>query len=62
MAALTRAEGEIEMENRQSYMMLFCALLLVRNSKATLAESLKLVPLAGSARDLAGELAGNAAR
>jgi hypothetical protein len=44
-------------EDRESYMMLFCALLLVRSSKATLAESMKLVPLSGSARHLAGELA-----
>jgi hypothetical protein len=44
-------------EERQSYMMLFCALLLVRNSKATLEESVKLVPLVGSAKNLAGELA-----
>jgi hypothetical protein len=45
------------MEERQAYMMLFCALLLVRNSKATLEESLKMVPLAGSAKYLAGKLA-----
>jgi hypothetical protein len=44
-------------EDRQSYMMLFCALLLVRSSKATLEESMKLVPLVGSAKHLAGELA-----
>ena len=44
-------------EERQSYVMLFCALLLVRNSKATVEQSLKLVPLTGSAKHLAGELA-----
>jgi hypothetical protein len=44
-------------EERVSYIMLFCALMLVRNSKATLEESMKLVPLEGSARQLAGELA-----
>jgi hypothetical protein len=44
---------------RQAYMMLFCALLLVRNSKATLEQSVKLVPLTGSAKSLAGELARN---
>jgi hypothetical protein len=43
-------------EDRVSYVMLFCALLLVRNSKATLEESLRLVPLEGNAKDLAGEL------
>ena len=44
-------------EDRVSYVMLFCALLLVRNSKATLQESMRIVPLVGSAKDLAGELA-----
>jgi hypothetical protein len=48
-------------EERQSYMMLFCALLLVRNSKATLEESMKLVPLVGSAKNLAGELVAQSA-
>ena len=43
-------------EERESYVMMFCALLLVRNSKATLEESMKLVPLTGSAKHLAGEL------
>lgn len=46
-------------DERQSYVMLFCALLLVKNSKATLEESMKIVPLTGSARHLAGELAGH---
>ena len=44
-------------EERVSYMMLFCALMLVRNSKATLEQSLNIVPLVGRARSLAGELA-----
>ena len=44
-------------EDRQSYFMLFCALLLVRNSKASLEQSMNLVPLTGSAKHLAGELA-----
>jgi hypothetical protein len=44
-------------EERQSYVMLFCALLLVRNSKATMEQSMNLVPLTGSAKHLAGELA-----
>lgn len=44
-------------EDRMSYVMLFCALMLVRNSKATLSESMQVVPLAGSAKELAGELA-----
>ncbi len=44
-------------EERVSYMMLFCALLLVKNSRATLEQSLQVVPLAGRAKSLAGELA-----
>jgi len=47
-------------EDRVSYVMLFCALLLVRNSKATLEESMRIVPLVGSAKDLASELAARA--
>ena len=47
-------------DDRNSYVMLFCALLLVRNAKATLEESIRIVPLKGSARHLAGELAGHA--
>ena len=43
-------------EERVSYMMLFCALILVRNSKATLEQSMQIVPLVGRARHLAGEL------
>ena len=43
-------------EDRESYVMLFCALLLVRNAKATFEESVKIVPLVGSAKHLAGEL------
>ena len=39
-----------------SYMMLFCSMLLVREGKATLEQTLRLVPLGGGARDLAGRL------
>ena len=45
-------------EERQSYLMLFCALMLVKNSKASLEQSMELVPLTGSAKHLAGKLAG----
>jgi len=38
--------------------MLFCALLLVRNSQATVEQSMNLVPLIGGAKRLAGEIAG----
>ena len=39
-----------------SYIMLFCALMLVKNSTATLEQSLSIVPLAGQAKSLTGEL------
>ncbi len=39
-----------------SYIMLFCALMLVKNSKATMEQSLSIVPLAGPVKSLAGEL------
>ena len=47
-------------EERDSYLLLFCALLLVRNSRATLKETVQAVPLQGKARSLAGELLGAA--
>ena len=40
-----------------SYMMLFCALLMVRNARAGLEQSLALLPVAGPAKDLAERLA-----
>ena len=39
-----------------SYLMMFCALLLVRNAKASLEESLAVVPLGGNAKSLASYL------
>jgi len=48
-------EGQMEKE-QVSYIMLFCALMLVKNSKATLEQSMTVVPLAGKAKCLAGEL------
>jgi len=44
-------------DDRLSYVMLFCALMMVRNSQATVAQSLEVVPLNGSAKRLAGEIA-----
>ena len=44
-------------DDRLSYVMLFCALLMVRNSQATVAQSLEVVPLNGPAKRLAGEIA-----
>ena len=43
-------------EDRVSYVMLFCALLLVKNSRASLEQSLALVPLSGGAKHLVGEI------
>ena len=45
-------------EDRYSYLLMFCALLMVRNSRASLAESLELIPLSPRVSDLAGELTG----
>lgn len=44
------------MGDRHSFLLVFCALLLVRSSKATLEQSLQVVPLAGKARSLAESL------
>lgn len=43
-------------DEQVSYIMLFCALMLVKNSKATMEQSLSIVPLAGQAKSLTGEL------
>jgi len=43
-------------EDRVSYVMLFCALMLVKNSRASLEESVALVPLSGGAKHLVGEM------
>ena len=39
-----------------SYMMLFCSMMLVRNARASLQESMTLLPLAGPAKELAEHL------
>jgi hypothetical protein len=39
-----------------SYMMLFCALMLVNSSKATVNQAVRLVPLAGNAKLLAQQM------
>ena len=43
-------------DEQVSYIMLFCALMLVKSSKATMEQSLAIVPLAGKAEFLAMEL------
>jgi hypothetical protein len=45
-------------EDRYSYLMMFCALMMVRNSRATLAETMDMIPLSARVSDLAGELTG----
>ena len=41
-------------QEQVSYIMLFCALMLVKNSRATMEQSVTVVPLAGRAKSLAG--------
>jgi len=52
-------EQESPMKSQQekfSNMMLFCALMMVRNASATLQQSMNLVPLTGSSKHLADKL------
>ena len=55
-----RAVHNKEMD-RINYMMLFCALLWVKNSKATLDQAMAVVPLDNRARFLAENIKGFAA-
>ena len=43
-------------QDRYSYLMMFCALMMVRNSRASVAQSLDLVPLSPRVSDLVDEL------
>ncbi len=43
--------------DRYSYLMMFCALMMVRNSRATLAQFLEVHPLSARVNDFAGMLA-----
>jgi len=43
-------------QEKLAYMMLFCALILVRDGKATLEQLVLATPLVGKAKDLAREL------
>ena len=45
-------------ENAISYVMLFCVLILVKNSKATVKQALMLLPPVGNAKILAEGLIG----
>lgn len=49
-------------EETITYVMLFCALILVRNSRATLEQSVSVVPLFGAAQILGKKLAAQKAR
>jgi len=42
--------------DKVSFLMLFCSLILVRNAKASLEESLAVVPLSGNVKYLASQL------
>ena len=46
-----------EKEERLSYLMLFCAFILVRTSQASLVQVATILPLTPGARHLAGNLA-----
>ena len=50
-------EDRMRHDDRVSYVMLFCALMMVRNAQATIGQSLEVVPLNGGAKRLAGEFA-----
>lgn len=56
MTHLTTQQGPVNGE-RLSYVMLFCALLMVRNSRATLEQAVGIVPLVPNVKHLAAELA-----
>ena len=43
-------------EDRVSHMMLFCALMMVKNSSATVQQSLRVVPVSGRGKDLLNKL------
>ena len=47
---------QMPIDDRMSYMMLFCALLMARTAQATLQQSMELVPVSGNAKELAREL------
>ena len=50
-----RGEGQPK-EEVLSYMMLFCALILVKDSRATMEQAVMILPLAGGANYLVGGL------
>ena len=44
-------------EDRFAFLLMFCGMILVKREKATMAETMSLLPLYGGARLLAGEMA-----
>jgi hypothetical protein len=44
-------------EDRLAFLLMFCGMILVKREKATLAETMSVLPLYGGARLLAGEMA-----
>ena len=44
-------------DDRLAFLLLFCGMILVKRDKATLAETMSMLPLYGGARLLAGEMA-----
>ena len=55
-AKFRSSEDLMRHDDRISYLMLFCALMMVRNAHATVEQSLEVVPLRGAAKRLAGEI------
>ena len=43
-------------EERLAFLLMFCGMILVKREKATLAETMSILPLYGGARLLAGEM------
>ena len=46
----------MEKNEQISFLILFCALILVKNDAATMEESIAMIPLFGGAKLMAGEL------
>ena len=47
-------------EDRIAFLLMFCGMILVKRHKATMEETMSILPLYGGARVLAGEMAANA--
>ena len=43
-------------DDRFAFLMMFCGMILVKRNKATLEETMSILPLYGGARQLAGEM------